>query len=444
MAVAVSVRFATFPTMPNWCPSVVNVLGRVDGGLARIRIPGGRMTAAQLAAVSDAARRRGADLIEITNRANLQLRGIDASRVGGLDAELAAARLSAGAAGDLRRNILVSPLAGLDPTEVADVRALVAPLLARLDGEPRLDDLSAKYGVILDGGGRWHLGGRRDDAVVTAVAGAPGSGDAPTFEVRVGGRQVRTVTAAEVPDVLCDAALASLGRPARRLVAGPAGSVDRPGTDRAVGPIGIGTQPDPDRRWVGAMPVLGRMDGATSGAVAALAARYAGGWVALTPWRGLVLGDVAAREARSVLVALDDLGLLTAPADPGAAVFACAGARGCTSGLTDAPGDALAVIDARRRQGSAPLRVHVSGCAKRCAQHDPAPVTLIGVGPDRYDVFVADRDAPGGERRSAVAVPGSVAMIAAAAGGPVGAGPVGAGPVGAGPVGAGLVAEAGR
>jgi precorrin-3B synthase len=362
------------------------------------------------------------------------MRGVDAGQARDLAAMLIDAGLSAGGPGDLRRNILAGPLRGLDPTEVADVTGLLGPLLDHLDADDRLDGLSAKFGVVIDGGGRWHLGDRRGDVVVSAVSGAPG---APRFEVRTAEWPVVTVDADDVAAVVHEAAVASLGRRSRPLVtarpveparpiltaqpieagrpivtAQPSTEATSSGPGRA-GPLGIGAQSDPDRRWVGAMPRLGRLDTATAESVAAVAATN-GAVVRLTPWRGLVLGDIGAPDATGVLGSLAAVGLVTDERDGAAAVVACAGS-GCTSGRTDAIGDATAVIEARRRRGAAPLGVHVSGCEKRCAWRAPAPVTLLAVRPGRYDVLVADGSAPGGERRLAadLEAPAAVQMAAA-------------------------------
>jgi precorrin-3B synthase len=65
---------------------------------------------------------------------------------------------------------------------------------------------------------------------------------------------------------------------------------------------------------------------------------------------------------------------VTEPGDPRLAVVACAGAPGCGAGLLETR------RIAGRLAGLAPagVRLHVSGCPKRCAQPDGPAVTLLG------------------------------------------------------------------
>jgi precorrin-3B synthase len=144
------------------------------------------------------------------------------------------------------------------------------------------------------------------------------------------------------------------------------------------------------------MPPLGRLDPETADAVADAVAAHGTGEVRLTPWRSIVVPGATAG-------ALAAAGLLTDPTDPATAVVACAGATGCTAGLTDAPADALAVARAR----TTPLAVHVSGCAKRCAHPAPAARTLVAVAPGRYDVLGPD-DRP---LASGLGVAAAVALV---------------------------------
>lgn len=350
------------------CPSVEHLLARSDGGLARIRRPGGRIDADGLDALAEAADRFAGGTVEITNRANLQLRGVRPGAASGLAGALVSAGLSSGASGDRRRNVLMGPLGGLDPDAV-DYGPVLDPLLSALDCDPRLDALSDKFGVALDGGGAWPLGGRR-----AALIARPGA-DPQTVVVTCGWAPPRTVERADLAGELASAAAASIDHPYRGVVVpGPAAP--------PAGPLG------PGPGWVGAMPPLGRAGVATLAGLGELARRHSGGALRLTPWRGVVFPEPT--DADRLTAGLRRLDLVVDRDDPAAAVVACAGTAGCTSALTDAMGDARRVIRGRRERGAPVESIHVSGCAKRCAQRAPAAVTLIGIGPGRYDLYRGD------------------------------------------------------
>jgi precorrin-3B synthase len=60
------------------CPAGTEAVPARDGLLFRLIVPGGVLSAGQLVRLSAAAEREGNGLVEITNRANLQIRGLRA------------------------------------------------------------------------------------------------------------------------------------------------------------------------------------------------------------------------------------------------------------------------------------------------------------------------------------------------------------------------------
>ncbi|WP_296249390.1 precorrin-3B synthase [Pseudomonas sp. UBA4194] len=137
---------------PSACPGLLRIVRALDGGICRIKLAGGELTAAQAEAVADAALRHAAGVIETTNRANLQIRGIGTQQHALVDLLLAAGLGPREAAGDDVRNLMLSPSAGIDPQQIVDVRPLAAQILHSLETRPRLHALSAKFAVQLDGG----------------------------------------------------------------------------------------------------------------------------------------------------------------------------------------------------------------------------------------------------------------------------------------------------
>jgi len=174
---------------------VLRLAEAADGFLARVRLPGGLVSRDQLRALSRLADELGDGRVELTSRGNVQLRGLAADAADSLTDGLWRAGLLPSLSHDRVRNVLASPLAGLDggPDLTGIVRALDAALCAR----PRLAELSGRFLFAIDDG-RGDVAGLGADVVATllpdaavvnglavrpaAVQGGtlPGAGSAPT------------------------------------------------------------------------------------------------------------------------------------------------------------------------------------------------------------------------------------------------------------------------
>ncbi|WP_437085167.1 nitrite reductase [Streptomyces sp. enrichment culture] len=180
------------------CPGALRLHAADDGFLARIRIPGGILGADAARLLADAADRLGDGHIDLTSRGNAQLRGLGASCGGELAAVLDRAGLLPAPGHERVRNVVASPLTGLDGRGRADVAPWVARLDRELCAEPAaaalsgrflfaVDDgrgdvlsLSADVNVLAQGGGRallW-LGAGDGAPGRPGTAGAGGAGSA--------------------------------------------------------------------------------------------------------------------------------------------------------------------------------------------------------------------------------------------------------------------------
>lgn len=368
------------------CPGALRLHAAADGPLARVRVPGGRMTGAQLTVVRELAARWGDGHVELTSRANLQLRALKGAPVEDLAAELRGAGLLPSETHELVRNIVASPLAGGLP---------VGPLDQALCADPWLAELPGRFLFALDSGAG-------DVAFGADVAALPLSGEVAI--IFAGSDVGLRVATAEVVPALLAAAHAFLDeraaqqspaeapdRPAdlpvplpgdrndaggrqrvawrvRELTDGPARVAARTtaALGRALGepvrrsrpevrePIGIIEQPD-GRVAVGALVPLGRLSDVQLKVLASAKA------LVFTPWRGVVLPDLPPQAAGSWVAALAGAGLEVAAGSRWAGVTACAGRPGCAKSLADVRADA----DAATVAGEG-LPVHWIGCARGC------------------------------------------------------------------------------
>jgi precorrin-3B synthase len=155
------------------CPGALRLAQAADGYLARVRLPGGFVTGEQLRALADLATGLGDGRVELTSRANVQLRALPADAAEPLTAALTRAGLLPSLDHDRVRNVLASPLAGLDGLGGLgggrDLSAIVAVLDAALCARPRLAELSGRFLFAIDDG-RGDVAGLGGDVV--AVIGA--------------------------------------------------------------------------------------------------------------------------------------------------------------------------------------------------------------------------------------------------------------------------------
>ncbi len=389
-----------------------------DGGICRIKLPCGQLDARAARAIALAAERHADSVLEATNRANLQIRGVHAGAENALSRELLAAGLGPRElAADDVRNLLVSPAIGLDAATAFDAAPLARQLLDLLERTPRFHGLSAKFGVHLDGGEAMAMLEHPNDIWLSAMS----DDKAPLFAFGLAGcppqqetdrPALAAVTTERLP-LLVEALLhlfldlAGDGQTRMRhlremlgdevllehlqqrlpfaLQLGPTVDNWRRPAPAAFGHLGICPQRQPERVMVGAGFVLGRLDSSTLFGLAELAERFSGGQLRLTPWQSLILPDVAQVDAAIVLATLGNLGLLIDPAQPLSRIVACSGSSGCARGLADTKADALRL--AERLHHTPPDGVHLCGCPRSCAAAHVVPYTLLAVADGRYDLF---------------------------------------------------------
>ncbi len=393
------------------CPGLLRIVQALDGGICRVKLAGGVLSSQQARAIAEAAERCASGVLELTNRSNLQIRGV----LVGQQAELIERLLAAGLgpsnpAADDVRNLLLSPSAGLDPQALLDTRTLAAALLDLLQNTPELHRLSAKFALQLDGGEALAMLEHPHDIWLSALPGMPARlafglagcpGDKPLG-------MVDAEQAVQLVEQLLRLFLELAGNEHSRMrqllsvipvsqllqqlqtrllfaVQAPPTDWQRaPVSQRA--PMGIYTQQKSGLCMVAAAARLGRIDAVQLKALADLAEQYGDASLRLTPWQGLLLPNIPEHSADRLLQALTKLGLLTDAQEPLSNLIACTGSAACGKGLADSKADALRLAE-RLRASTARPQVHLSACPRSCAAAHTAPFTLLASSAGYYQLY---------------------------------------------------------
>jgi precorrin-3B synthase len=371
----------------GWCPSVHLPMAAGDGLIVRIHGGFRAFSAGEARAIAELSARHGNGLVELTRRANLQLRGVSEPALAGLQAELITLGLAFGSVAEERRlALLVSPLSEVESSS-APLLSLGAALQRALAAAHDITNLPAKFGVIVDGDGeplahvpadirvRVYGGSSRvahlsvGDSDGELLLGAMASEDVPRAVLAcmralcaAGGLRMRELVHTHgVQSVRALVQTFVLAPAQKPLEKGRALALGVAGTGGAVGlalPFGVGEA----EQWR---------------TLATLSEKYGRGALRVTPMRSvLVLG--VSEGARGELVAeARARGFITDDRDLLRHVVACTGAPACAAAFHDTRGFARELGAAVMPYLSRGLTLHVSGCEKSCAHGGAADLTVV-------------------------------------------------------------------
>ena len=362
------------------CPSLREPMATGDGLLVRLSPAGTGWTPQELSTLSAAAGRFGNGILEVTSRGNLQIRGLSPESAVALASEIEAAAIP------LRNGLAIDtgPLAGIDADEIADPLPLARALQEAVEAAGLAARLAPKCAVVIDGGGRLPLDNLIADVRLAADAAAAGH-----WLISIGGtaqaaRPVGSVS--EADGVLAVVALletiAAKGRIAR--------GRDLPDADLAgFGPASpMGSAP-PTRAPGGRFPLndgtlatafalpFGQVDADTLAAFCAVVSDAGASEIRLAPGRGLIVPGLLAECCAALETKVIELGFISDARDPRLRIAACAGAPYCASAHF-ATRDLGAEIATRASDLLAGRTLHISGCAKGCAEPLAPDFTLLG------------------------------------------------------------------
>ncbi|MFY0617824.1 cobalamin biosynthesis protein CobG [Shimia sp.] len=340
------------PLAKGWCPGAYKPMMSGDGLVVRVRPMMARLTLEQALGLCDISSDFGSGLIDLTSRANLQIRGVteqDHETV--LNALADLGMLPDDPELESRRNILVPPLWTMGD----DAEQITHDLVARLGDLP---ELPPKMGVAVDVAGApqfakdsadFRFERSTDDALILRADGASR------------GRPIEVETAV---DALIEMAnwFVNTDGPSRRRMAAHTAVTHLPPEWQASLPA------SPCKQLVPGKTALGSVLGVAFGQIEAKKLRQLitdtdATALRVTPWRLFLLEGVDHADTDH---------FITTANDPLLTTTACPGAPLCPSATVETR--RLAHALAQRTTG--PL--HVSGCSKGCAHPRPCATTLIG------------------------------------------------------------------
>ncbi|MDB9310196.1 precorrin-3B synthase [Aphanizomenon sp. CS-733/32] len=398
------------------CPGLFYNTAAQDGLLYRLRIPGGIINYNQFQAIADIADNYGNGYIDITNRANIQIREIKTSiNVEVLKKLQALGLASTNTKIDHIRNIMTNPTAGIDGEELLDTRPLVKIWEQYITAHSQLCELSAKFSVCFDSGGKVAVKYQPNDIILAAeminrnvylrLYLSYGEKGQPAQDTGILLKPEETITALATLAQTYLKHIDTKNRPKLRLreiinkitVKEYLHQIkENLNSDilnftktplcasaplREKTHIGIYPQRQTGLYYIGIVLPLGRLETSQIRGLANIAKRYGDDNIRLTPWQNLLLTDIPQNQISEVDQQIANLGLNSSPTNIKSFLVACSGKKGCAAAATETKDDAinlakylenLMILDS-------PVNIHFSGCSKSCAQHTQADITLLGI-----------------------------------------------------------------
>ncbi|MGA7624106.1 MAG: nitrite/sulfite reductase [Candidatus Acidiferrales bacterium] len=390
--------------------------------MVRIRIPSGILRSRQLLTIADIAEKHARGVADITVRQNIQLHWVTIEALPDILDRLHAVGLTtAGACGDVMRNITGCPLAGLDVDEHFDASAIALELNRLVAGNSQFYNLPRKFKVSITGCHLWCSYPEINDVALTATTRRHGDAHEIGFSLRVaGGLSIDPHLAVRLNAFV-------LPQQAVRVVRGVAeifrdSEVLRENRDRArlkflflkhgwtaetfldelhrrlgfsLDPaepelvpedayrdhVGIHAQKQPGCCYVGASVLRGRISADQLRIAAELAVHFSGGEIRTTIMQNLVLVNVRNEYAATVAEKLEAAGLPVSASVFARGTIACTGSEFCKLALTETKGFARWLVEEleERIPGfDQQLKLHVTGCPNSCGQHWIADIGIEG------------------------------------------------------------------
>ncbi len=385
--------------------------------MLRLKIPNGFLTSAQLKTIARIATEQNKDFGDITTRQDIQLHWIKTEEAPAILEELKGVGISTlGACGDIMRNLVGCPVAGVDAQEYFDASPVLMEANRFFLGNTEFANLPRKYKISIAGcrdqcqqpeiqcvsfvgmerrrngtaelgfdlragGGlstKWYYGQRLNAfvrpeqvlpvlKVITEIYR-----DAPDYRKSRARARLKYLVADWGVEKFRAAIQARMEFPLEET-----GPYEEP-LDTYKDHVGVHEQKQPGLFYVGVPVPVGRITGGQMRKVAELAERHGNGTVRLTVRQNLLILNIPRDRVAAVLEGLESVELKVNASPILRGVLACTGIEFCRLAVTETKARAMEIVRylESRVALEEPLRIHVTGCPNTCAQ---SPIAHIGL-----------------------------------------------------------------
>ncbi|MEK6683393.1 MAG: sulfurtransferase TusA family protein [Nitrospirota bacterium] len=411
--------------------------------MVRVKVPQGRLDPAQLRRLADLAETYASGVCHLSTRQNIQMHFAKIENVSTMMRLMAEVGLTTReACADTVRNVTACPIAGISPTEVADVTPYGLAITQHFLRNPICQKLPRKFKIALEGcTDQDHAATAIHDIGITAQKRDGRLG----FRIVVGGGLGATPRIANVLDefappedliAICEAVIRVFDRHGQRqnrykarikflldklgfekfhrlwkteleLIKSQNGHYTLPAVEevplkqpaaprswdrgRATGPFAawlkynVMPQKQPGFNLVTIKVPLGDIKSAPVRSVADVCERFSDGTIRVTVQQNFAMRWVHEADLPAVHEALAEIGLAEAGGERIENIVACPGTDSCGLSLTSSKGLARALAELfpsgdPANDDIAGMTLKVSGCQNACAQHQLASIGFHGIG----------------------------------------------------------------